>query len=228
MLYFPNDLYGDDVFELAEDVVQETFVRIEAKEEQEARKGWIAFFLNDITEQLISVRKTIIRRPPPSPVSRIDQSSTNFDTGWAQIEIPDASNASPEQVLIDEEQRLAKAKRIASAKEQLKHRYLAHLTTKESNFAAAKQVIGECVTSGKIRSRKQTESFLKIVRLHLDDPILGFDTMRQRVALSSRNTPSKANAQRWWSLVRLKLPMDMDNIAREHAVLSEFQEFLNG
>ena len=81
--------------------------------------------------------------------------------------------------------------------------------------------------SGRIRNRQQAESFIEIIRLYLDAPAPRFDTIRQRVESSGRNTPSKANAQRWWDLVRLNLPIGIDEIAREHAVLSELQEFLN-
>jgi DNA-directed RNA polymerase specialized sigma24 family protein len=224
---FPADLYGDDVHALADDIVQETFVKLEANKEHEAIKSWTAFILSAITIQVMNVRRKILRHPSPVPISGIDPSSSDSEIPWVDLEIPDSSSASPEQILIEKEQWLVQQKKITEASKQLKQRYSDHLAAKDSNLAAVKHVIRECVKSGRIRSPEQAESFIEIMRQYFDDPVEGFDTIRQRVESSGRSTPSKANAQRWWDLVRLNLPMCMDDIAREHAVLSELQEFFN-
>ena len=127
---FPTDLYGDDVFTLAEDLVQETFVKIEAKKEQEVKNGWTAFILGVITEQVMTVRKKVLRHPSPMPVSRIDGDSSDGGTVWEDLEIPDTAKVSPEQILIDEELRAAEERKVAEAKKQLKQRYLAHIGAK--------------------------------------------------------------------------------------------------
>lgn len=64
------------------------------------------------------------------------------------------------------------------------------------------------VRVGIIRDREGVQPFIEIVRRFLQDWETSFDQHIEEVAELYPNTPSKANARRWWQKIRESLPMN--------------------
>jgi hypothetical protein len=172
---FPSERSGEDLDQLAKDLVQQTYVRVCTMDEKEEIGNWHPFLRRQLDYQILTACTRARRRPAMIAVC-VSDVDNNDPTEVHEICLADKNSLTPaELVLLDE--------LINVCREELENG----------------------IARGKIKGSGQIAPFLEVVRRYLEQPRFRFDTHRQAIQEIDPNTPSKATANRWWHLIRQPL-----------------------
>jgi len=189
LMPFPLERYGSDVDELAQDLVQQTYMRVLAMRKEREIENWHAFLRSQLNFQILSECKKAYRHAAPLPLCISQHYGDGHSTEQRELHLADPHALSPEQLLINDE---------------------AH-AEQDSVISICRRHLDLRLGANKIKNPAQIEPFLEVVRRYLEQPDVDFDTHRQAVELLNSNTPSKANANRWWTFLKAHLTEVLPN-----------------